>query len=88
MNDIETAQQVDLNRQRQIEAQKQSINRLLEARESDDDTAWGKLIDDLTEQTNLRLDAEAKLKGVGAVLANWGEDARDKIIDVLAGRGV
>lgn len=51
----------DLNRQRQIEAQKQIVNRLLEARESETDDA--SLIKDLCEerrelvQRNLELQA-------------------------------
>lgn len=84
------AQQQDLNRQRQIQAAIQVSNRLLEARESEDSDAT--LIHDLCDERRQleeqKLELQAKLDAVGNVVKNWGEDARDQIIEALAGRGV
>lgn len=80
------AQQMDLNRQRQIEAQKASINRLLEARELDNEEAWAFLTAGHTREAQLKLEAEAKLQAIGEIVAHWDDDARDRIVEVL-GRG-
>lgn len=54
------AQQMDLNRQRQVEAAKAVTNRLLEARESEDDDAA--LIKDLCEERRLLEEDKMRLQ--------------------------
>jgi hypothetical protein len=82
------AQRQDLNRQRQIEAQQMSINRLLEARESDVDDAT--VIQDLTialtDERKQVLDLQAKIDAVGNIVSSWDDEARDRLVEVL-GRG-
>lgn len=86
------AQAMDLNRQRQIEAQKAVINRLLEARESeaDDKSLIHDLCDERRQLEEQKLDLQAKLDNVALVVKDWakygGEEARDRIVEALAGR--
>lgn len=80
------ANRQDMARQRQIEAQRQSINRLLEAR--DDDVKTKDFISQL--QGRIEKDSvviqelKAQIDAVGNVVSHWDEDARDRIVEVLA----
>lgn len=80
------ANRQDMARQRQIEAQRQSINRLLEAR--DDDVKTKDFISQLQgriEKDSVGIqELQAKLEAVGEVVSHWDEDARDRIVEVLA----
>lgn len=80
------ANRQDMARQRQIEAQRQSINRLLEARESeiDDATLIRQLSEGREKDSVVIQELKAQIDAVGNVVSHWDEDARDRIVEVLA----
>lgn len=78
---LEKAQQSDLSRQRQIEAQKESLNRLLKARESE--SSDGDLIKDLCEErrglVQHILELQAKLDAVQEVVNSAVEHGNNSL---------